>query len=237
VLVRNDANVQFGWGAGSPGPGIQADGFSARWSRVMRLSAGRYRFSILVDDGVRLWVDGNLLIDQWHNSEPKTYTADFTVKEGNHDFRIDYFDDRYDAQIYFRWERIDGSSGGGSGPWKAEYYDNRKLDGKPILVQNESKVDYDWDKNAPAPGVPADKFSVRWTGWFDFDNATYQFRIKADDGVRIWLDNTLIYDDWVDGDARTVEVSEHLSKDRHLVRVEYYEHSGEAEVKVDWRKN
>ncbi len=231
VLVRNDANVLFGWGPDSPGPGVPADNFSARWTRTKHFSAGNYRFQVLVDDGARLWVDGNLVIDRWRTGEPKSYTGEIYLADGLHSLRLEYFDFRYDAQVYLRWERI-----GSFSEWKAEYFDNRKLNGKPVLVRNEAKIDHAWGSGAPA-GVSADNFSARWTREVDFDGGTYRFQVKVDDGVRLWLDNDLLIDDWREAGVRQIEAERYVSSGEHELKVEYFERTGEAHIEVQWKKN
>jgi uncharacterized protein YraI len=231
VLVRNDANVMFGWGPDSPGPGVPVDNFSARWTRTKHFSAGIYRFRVLVDDGARLWVDGNLLIDRWRTGEPKSYTGEMYLTDGPHSLRLEYFDFRYDAQVYLRWERI-----GAFSEWKAEYFDNRKLKDKPILVRNEARIDHQWGSGAPA-GVPADNFSARWTREDDFDAGTYRFQVKVDDGIRLWLDGDLLIDDWREAGVRQIEAERYISSGGHDLKVEYYERTGEAHIEVKWRKN
>ena len=230
VLVRNDPNVLFGWGPGSPGVGVPADNFSVRWTRNLHFSAGNYRFQMLVDDGARLWIDGQLVIDQWRTGEPKSYSAEIYLTDGSHNLRLEYFDFRYDAQVQLRWERIEGFS-----DWKAEYFDNRRLDGRPILVRNESKIEHNWGSGSPI-GVPGDNFSARWTRQIGFDEGLYRFRAKADDGIRLWLDDTLLIDNWQDGKFRLSEVEHRVSAGQHRVRVEYYERSGDAAVEVNWQK-
>jgi PKD repeat protein len=230
VLVRNDPSISFGWGPNSPGSSIPADNFSARWTRNQHFSAGTYRFKVVVDDGARLWVDGNLVIDQWRTGEPKTYTNDVTLTQGTHSLRLEYFDYRYDAQVRLEWTRVDSYP-----DWKAEYFDNRKLEGDPILVRNETEIDHNWGSGSPG-GVPADNFSARWTRKVDFQDATYRFQATVDDGVRLWLDNDLVIDDWRDARPRTIEVERRVSDGQHRVKVEYYEHSGDAEIEIDWSK-
>src|SRR5690606_35991230 len=75
LIVRDDADINFDWGTSAPFPGAPADNWSVRWTREMNFASGAYRFTVKVDDGVRLWVDGNLMIDQWHESTA-TYTGD-----------------------------------------------------------------------------------------------------------------------------------------------------------------
>ena len=65
-LTRTDSNVDFNLGLGSPHSSIGVDSFSVRWSCLIRPKiSDTYTFYMLADDGVRLWVDGQLLIDKW----------------------------------------------------------------------------------------------------------------------------------------------------------------------------
>ena len=62
TLQRQDSTVAFNWGTGSPGSGVNADNFSARFGTDVYLPEGNYRFYVLADDGVQLFVDFNNLI-------------------------------------------------------------------------------------------------------------------------------------------------------------------------------
>jgi PKD repeat protein len=231
VLVRNDVAINFDWGTGSPGAGVPADNFSARWSRSVNFSAGTYRFYARVDDGVRLWIDGALVIDQWHDAAPTTYTADVNLSDGSHNVRMEYYERSGGALAQLAWERLDHYP-----DWKAEYYDNRKLEGDPVLVRNESEIDHNWGEGSPASGVPADNFSARWTRKVDFKSGTYIFRVRVDDGVRLWVDDALLIDSWKDGSSRRIEAERQVSKGKHRVKVEYYERTGAAQIEVSWRR-
>jgi PKD repeat protein len=231
VLVRNDLGINFGWGPNSPGPGVPADNFSARWTRTVYFAAGSYRFNVLVDDGTRLWIDDTKIIDQWRSGEPRTFSADVNLSEGNHRIRLEYFDYIYDAQVRLGWERLDHFP-----DWKAEYFDNRKLQGNPVIIRNETNIDHRWNHGSPGPGVPADNFSARWRRKADFQEGTYRFQVKVDDGVRLWVDDKQILDSWQDGQTRTFEVESRLSKGQHRIRIEYYERTGEARIEVSWKK-
>lgn len=72
ALVRNEV-VDFNWGSGSPGSGVNSDNFSARWSGTLVATAsGSYRFQTVADDGVRLWVNGAPIIDRWTAAKSAT---------------------------------------------------------------------------------------------------------------------------------------------------------------------
>jgi uncharacterized protein YgiM (DUF1202 family) len=231
VLVRNDVAISFDWGAGSPGSGLPADDFSVRWSRGLSFSAGTYRFYTRVDDGTRLWVDDNLVIDEWHDSASTTYSNDIYLPEGWHNVRMEYYERSGSALAQLAWERLEGYP-----DWKTEYYDNRKLNGDPVLVRNETEIDHNWGSGSPGSGVPADNFSARWTRKVKFEDETYLFRVRVDDGVRLWVGDALIIDDWQDGSLRLVEAKRKISEGKHRVKVEYYDHWGDARIEVTWKR-
>src|SRR5258707_5997712 len=79
VLTRVDPAVVFNWGPYSPGPGIPSSNWSARWTTVQYLNAGTYRFTVTSDDGVRMYIDGQIILDQWHDEAPTTYNVDVQV--------------------------------------------------------------------------------------------------------------------------------------------------------------
>jgi hypothetical protein len=71
ALVRTDGPVDFDWGTGSPDPSIGADTFSVRWTgQVQALYGETTTFYTVSDDGVRLWVNGQLLVDNWTDHAP-----------------------------------------------------------------------------------------------------------------------------------------------------------------------
>ncbi|GAB4539413.1 MAG: hypothetical protein Kow0063_28190 [Anaerolineae bacterium] len=231
ALVRNDVAINFDWRGGSPAAGLPADNFSARWTRNLSFQAGTYRFYAYVDDGARLWVDGMLVIDQWHDSPPTIYSADVNLSEGAHSLRMEYYEHAGDALAQLTWERLESYP-----DWKAEYYANRRLNGDPVLVRNEVEIDHNWGTVSPGGNVPADNFSARWTRKVNFEDATYLFRVRVDDGVRLWLDDTLIIDDWRDGSPRLIEAERQVSQGKHWIEVEYYEHTGGALIEVSWKR-
>ncbi len=231
VLVRNDPAINFDWGAGSPAPNIPPDRFSARWTRTIGFPGGTYRFYVRVDDGVRLWIDGNLIIDRWHETAPALYAADVTLSEGPHHLRLEYFEWTGNALVQLMWERLESYP-----DWKAEYYANPNLTGNPVLVRNELDIHYNWGQGSPGPGVPADNFSARWTRQIGFEGGTYRFSVRVDDGARLWIDDQLVIDDWRDGGSRWVRAERSLNAGIHRLRLEYYERTGDALITLRWER-
>ncbi|MCL7454162.1 MAG: PA14 domain-containing protein, partial [Anaerolineae bacterium] len=231
VLLRNDAGINFDWGTGSPGAGLPADGFSARWTRRLQFPAGQYRFIVDVDDGARLWVDNALIIDQWHDGIG-TYVGDVFLTEGQHTVRLEMYENTGKAMARLRWSLGSAVSG-----WTGRYYANRSLEGRPVLVRSDLNIDFDWGTAAPDPVLPADDFSVRWVTSEDLDGGTYRFCAHADDGVRVTIDDNPNYviHEWHDG-IGTYCADVQVSGGVHKVTVEYYEHVGQAQMQFWWQK-
>jgi hypothetical protein len=108
AMVRNDGAgfINFDFGSGGPGSGcgLGVDYFSARWTRTVNLVSGAYRFSVTGDDGVRLYVDGQLKIDKWFTQGATTYTADVTISSaGPHQVKLEYFESSGPAAAILSW--------------------------------------------------------------------------------------------------------------------------------------
>lgn len=104
VFTRADLIIDFEWGSGSPDPRIDSDQFSVRWTGERTFEAGDYRFHTLTDDGVRLWVAGQLLIDQWHDQSETPYGATISLAAGEHVVQMDYYERGGGATAKLWWE-------------------------------------------------------------------------------------------------------------------------------------
>jgi hypothetical protein len=106
-MVRNDggAFLNFNFGDGGPGGncGVGVDNFSARWTRTVNFAAGTYRFSVTGDDGVRLYIDGQLKIDKWFPQGATTYTADVALSAGAHQVKLEYFENGGPGVALLSW--------------------------------------------------------------------------------------------------------------------------------------
>jgi hypothetical protein len=103
VVEGTDANLNWDWGAGSPRPGVNADHFSARWARYLDLAAGTYRFIATSDDGVRVYVDNSLIIDEWHDHAVRTFTADIALSAGHHLVTVEFYENMGHAVAKLSW--------------------------------------------------------------------------------------------------------------------------------------
>jgi hypothetical protein len=106
VLVRNDVKINFNWGTRAPVVGIPADNFSARWSRTETFKSGVYRFYARADDGIRLYVDDVLVLDEWHDSAGSEVYKVKLALSGKHRLVVEYYENTGAALVTFQWERV-----------------------------------------------------------------------------------------------------------------------------------
>lgn len=112
TVTRTDPSIAFDWGLAAPVSGIGADTFSVRWSgSVVPRYSQTYTFATTSDDGVRLWVDGKLVIDQWTNHSRRVDTGTVTLTAGQSvPIVLEYFDNLRNAVAELRWSSTSQTS-------------------------------------------------------------------------------------------------------------------------------
>lgn len=117
------------------------------------------------------------------------------------------------------------------------YFANKTLSGSATKVQVDQMVNFSWGANAPGvSGIPADNFSVRWTGVMKAPaTGDYVFYLRSDDGSRLYIDNSLLINQWNDQVATTKHASIHFVKDQiYNLKLEYYESAQDAEIRMGY---
>lgn len=241
ITSQTIANV---WGSGSPHATVTVDNFSSRWQRMLGLETGTYRFTVTADDGIRVKLGNQTIINQWVDQAPTTYTVDIEVTEGQHLISIEYYEKGGGATAIFQYELLDTPQPSpstspspqptpepplepGTG-YEAEYFSNLSLTGTPALVREDSAIDFIWNSGSPHPSLPVDNFSARWTRAIEFEAGTYRFSATGDDGLRVFVDGALILNQWKDQPPTNYSVEKTLTEGIHQIKVEYYEKGGGA---------
>jgi len=107
TLVRIDPAVDFDWVRNSPGQPIREDDFTAVWTGYLEpLYSETYTLEVQADDGVRVWIDGGLVVDGWENSEERAADAMGTVRLESgrrHAIRVEYYETKVAASVRLFW--------------------------------------------------------------------------------------------------------------------------------------
>ena len=235
VHTRWDNTIDFDWGGGSPHSSINDGEFSARWTRSVNFpTSGTYRFSASMDDGMRVWLDGNVIIDSWTKSQEHTMTTDRFLDAGDHDLRVEYFEDRGQAVAKFSWALVGSGSSGDFYPnWKAEYFNNTTLSGAPVLVRDDRYLSNDWGLGSPAPGIINDDFfSARWTRTLNDTPGLFRIILTSDDGSRLFINDVLMIDNWNIQAPTSKGITYSYPGGPVNIRVEYFENTENASIQV-----
>jgi uncharacterized protein YkwD len=414
TLVRTDSQINFDWAAYAPAPGMPSGDYSVRWQGNFQFSAGTYIFKAVASDGIRLYVDGNLILNQWRDQPSYLFTVQQPLAAGSHLITVEYYEHNGWSTAHLTWQNgtptaqlpsilsftaapstvapgrsstlswnvngatsltldnslgdvtglsskviapsqtrvytltasnaagavsaqvtvsvtasqdgtppsvptltsalarsssqvdvtwtastdnvavagyqlirngavlatVSGTSysdlsvtagatyvysvraydaagnysaisnqvavatpvppvsgacpGPATGAYTACYYNNLTLSGTPSLVRTDSQINFDWGTGSPAPSVTAGNFSVRWQGYFQFQQGAYSFTTTGSDGVRLYVDGNLVLDRWRDQAATTYASLQTLSAGTHLITVEYYERTGWPAAHLTW---
>jgi len=119
---------------------------------------------------------------------------------------------------------------------RGEYFTNKDVSGVPALVRIDKQISFEWAMGSPDSTIPADVFSVRWTGKLvPTVSGTYTLGVSTDDGVRLYIDGKLLVESWFDRGATLDVITMKLEAGRQYdIRIEYYENAGWSYASFVW---
>jgi len=97
--------IDHKWDDRGPGNGVGNDNFSARWTGRAYIAAGTYTFISGSDDGIKVWLDGNVIIDRWYDQGYSEYRVTRSVSGGDHNIEVRYYENTGAARVFFKWEQ------------------------------------------------------------------------------------------------------------------------------------
>ncbi|WP_281635531.1 glycoside hydrolase family 3 N-terminal domain-containing protein [Flavobacterium marginilacus] len=118
---------------------------------------------------------------------------------------------------------------------KGEYFNNRNLEGKPALTRTDKQLEFDWPWS-PGDGVTDDDFSIRWTGYIKSEKSFDGWLgLSSDDGIRMWIDDQLVIDNWTKGATSIVTTPKNIEAGKkYKVRIEMWEGGWGARAHLRW---
>jgi beta-glucosidase len=118
---------------------------------------------------------------------------------------------------------------------KGEYFNNRNVEGTPALTRIDNQLEFDWPWN-PGEGVNDDDFSIRWTGYIQSEKSFDGWLgLSSDDGIRMWVDDQLVIDNWTKGATSIVTTPKNIEAGKkYKVRIEMWEGGWGARAHLRW---
>ena len=256
AIHRLDESVNFDWEMGEPIAGVQKDYFSARWAGQLEAPvSGKFTFHLDADDGARLWLGDKLICDAWRVADSAEISGDLDLTAGQrYDLRLEYYDNLGPARLRLSWtgpgipksvvprnqlHAAIGTKPGVAAPTQgllAAYYRRTELDSSSALTRVDPQLDFNWGENAPVSELPAQSFSVRWSGQVAAQfTESYTFHVEAGGGARLWLDGQLILDQWRDQPGEFYSTVVPLTAgQKYDLRLEHFSTSKEAKLRLLW---
>ena len=157
--VEEGRYARLDWDKG----GYLRDGFSARWTGTLNVEReAEYTFYVTTDDGARLAVDGETIVDVWVPRPPTTSEAKSTLTAGDHEIVMTFFEGGGGAVARLEWsaEQMDRQvipkervTAGGQPGWKVEYFRNTEVEGDPVDTTRVDGINIDWGEDGPRIGL------------------------------------------------------------------------------------
>src|SRR5262245_7772622 len=261
-IVRIDPTIDFDWQTGAPTNGIGPDHFSVRWEGQIKAPASEtFTFLTQADDGVRLWVNNQLLIDKWHAPSAGEASGSINLEAGKtYGLIMQYFEQEGVALARLSWSSPSTprsiipaeqllpppapvttviATNTVVGPPRngllGLYFNESDLSGE-FKVRYDPAVEFDSSEAAPVAGINANKFSVRWSGKVvPTFSQHYTFHTLTDDGVRLWLDSKLIIDSWREESMHQASVPILLEAGvKYDIRMEAFHIGARWMVRLSW---
>ncbi|MBI1762092.1 MAG: hypothetical protein HYR56_11735 [Acidobacteria bacterium] len=240
LMVSDDGMgfLDFPWGLAGPSASCLrlTDNFSARWTRTFAFAPGYYRFKVNADDGVRLFIDKQLKLDQWMPQRGE-HVVDVELGGGNHQLVLEYFEQYGSAEVGLRWERHPCLATVAADHWKGEYFAASDLTGPPLQIRDEGDgpLELAFDKAGDKQGcLKREEFSARWTRKATFANGTYRFTVESRERVRFLLDGETLVHQWQEPKASPTTMEVVVPAGNHRLTLEYAKVPGAGAVRLRW---
>lgn len=252
-LTRVDSTINFNWGGGSPAANINSDYFSVRWTgQIQPLYTGVYTFYSTSDDGIRLYVNGQKIIDAWVVESATEHSGTISLTGGQkYDIVVEYSEDSGDASEVLSWSSTcqpkqvipqvqlypchSSKNAGGTG-LIGLYYTDENLS-KLSSYKIDPNINYNWGNGGPAGlNGQVDQFSIQWIGLVQPRySGTYTFYASSDDGSRLYVNSQQLENRWVVQSAAEFSGTINLLQGQNYSIVfQYFEANGNAEAALSW---
>ena len=106
VFTQCESDINYDWGWVGPGNGVGNDNFSVCWTGRFSFDTGNYTFRARADDGIKVWVDGDLIINEWKDQPAMEYKQERSISAGEHEVKVEYYENAGRAVAEVWWWRV-----------------------------------------------------------------------------------------------------------------------------------
>jgi parallel beta-helix repeat protein len=253
-VTRTDPTINFVWNGASPISGISGTNFSVRWTgQVQAQFSETYTFYTSSDDGVRLYVNGQKLIDNWTYHATTENSGSIALTAGQkYAITLEYFQATGGSVMKLSWASPSTGktivpqsqlypatpspvvTGSGTG-LLGSYFNNVYLSGTAI-TRTDPTVNFVWTGSSPIAGLSSTNFSVRWTGYvLPQYSETYTFYTQSDDGVRLYVNGQKLIDNWTNhGSTQNSGTIALAAGTRYTVQLDYFQGAYDSIIQLSW---
>ena len=129
---------------------------------------------------------------------------------------------------------LPGAEDGASGRLEATFFKDPELK-QPAFSRQDSAIDFNWSSGEPPELGQNDNFSVRWVGRLNVaERGNYEFYLTSDDGSRLFIGDAVVVDNWGVHSLEAKQASVELEVGTHPFRLEYFDGTGDAVIKLEW---
>ena len=253
-----DQDGLYGEANNAPPVPVLRNNFFVRWlGKILIPSPGTYQFWTRNDDGARLVVAGQTLLDDW-NGHPPTEFGPFNKyfpAAGLYDIQMEYFEGYGEAVAELYWAGsgfakqiipssnlfydANGMGNYSSGGLWGHYYFNDEPNSIRVFCQSkvDPEINFSWGGQGPLL-IEGETFRVLWHGEIRIpQEGDYTFKLLADEGYELRLNGTVAMSDWNNQSNTYHNYTTHLEAGNHEIAVEIDQTAGDAIGKLFWGHN
>jgi len=205
-------------------------------AREIQFQRRPYTFTLATDDGSRLYVDGQLVIDDWSPHAAYTINQSYTMTVGTHLIELDYFQVAGGATASLSWGQPATWRAASTNAFTGCYFADTTLgsSGGLAFSRVDPQINFNGSGGSPGATLGPNNYSVTWKGNFSFNAGPYTFTLATDDGSRLYVDGQLVIDDWSVHAASPITQTYTMSAGTHLIQVNYFQAAGDAIANLSW---
>ena len=259
-VVRVDKDINFASTLEAFAGTKLLDNFYVSWTGVIRIPKdGDYKFSLESDDGSRLFIDGKEVVDNGGTHEMTDATGHVELNAGDHDIRVEFFDEEEDAGCILSWatagkakevvptsvffHRAAANEPGllaefFLAPEGSEDFPDFPADKKPDLSRVDKAINFESTQDDWPGTTYKDFFYIRWTGKIRIPaDGQYTFFVESDDGSRLIIDGKQVLDNGGAHAMEEVAGNLQLTAGDHALKLEFFEKDIDAGCKFSWKSD